>query len=125
MITIHGLDHIVLRTRDVAAMVAFYCDVLGCTIDNEQPDFGLTQLRAGSNLIDLVLIEGAIEMATRNVDHFCLRVKNFDYEAMQAYLAEHGIAVKRYGQRYSAQGLSYSFYIDDPEGNEVELCELL
>src|SRR3546814_18335654 len=49
-----GLDQVVLRVRDVAAMQAFYCDVLGCTVEKRQEAIGLLQLRAGDSLIDLV-----------------------------------------------------------------------
>ncbi|MGN5480153.1 hypothetical protein ACTMU2_35265 [Cupriavidus basilensis] len=39
--------HLVLRTADVEAWVRrFYVDVLGCSVEREQPPFGLTQLRA-------------------------------------------------------------------------------
>jgi glyoxylase I family protein len=31
------LDHVVLRVRDVAAMQAFYCGVLGCRLERERP----------------------------------------------------------------------------------------
>lgn len=59
-INIDSLDHVVLRVHDVERMVEFYCQVLGCRIDRQQTDLGLTQLRAGSILIDLVSVDGEI-----------------------------------------------------------------
>ena len=58
---IHGIDHIVLRVRELPRSLAFYCELLGCTIEREQPQLGLTQLRAGSSLIDLVTLDRAAE----------------------------------------------------------------
>ncbi len=52
MFSILGLDHVVLRAANVPRMVHFYCQVLGCTLERERPDLGLTQLRAGNSLID-------------------------------------------------------------------------
>ena len=57
MLTIIGIDHIVLRTDKLTQMVHFYCDILGCTLEREtDPAIGLTQLRAGNALIDIVNI---------------------------------------------------------------------
>lgn len=59
MIEIIGLDHIVLRTDNLALMLRFYRDTLGCPIERETT-FGLTQLRAGNALIDLVDVDSNI-----------------------------------------------------------------
>ena len=53
MLTIKHLDHVVLRVTDLRAMMAFYTDVLGCSVEKVQEALGLYQLRAGSALIDL------------------------------------------------------------------------
>ncbi|HEX9446714.1 MAG TPA: VOC family protein, partial [Dongiaceae bacterium] len=55
-----GLDHLVLRIRDRARMVSFYCEVLGCTVERAQPEIGLTQLRTGRSLIDFVDLDGTL-----------------------------------------------------------------
>ncbi|PXA89083.1 VOC family virulence protein, partial [Caulobacter sp. D5] len=55
-----GLDHLVLRVRDPKAMERFYVDILGCTVENRQDAVGLTQLRAGAQLIDLVDVTGRL-----------------------------------------------------------------
>ena len=53
MFKILQLDHIVLRVRDVDAMLRFYIDVLGCAMERQQEELGLYQVRAGASLIDL------------------------------------------------------------------------
>src|SRR5690348_12634311 len=123
MFTPRGLDHIVLRVRDAAAMRTFYCDVLGCAFEREQPEIGLLQLRAGASLIDLVDVEGKLGrkggappgMGARNVDHFCLRVEPWDETAILDHLRAHAVAIGEIGQRYGAEGNGPSIYIDDPE----------
>lgn len=129
MINIREIDHLVLRVTDLKAMLQFYCDVLGCRVEREQPELGLTQLRAGRSLIDLITVseklgrEGgaAPGVEGRNVDHFCLRVDPFEAEAVTAHLNQHGINAREVASRYGAEGEGPSIYITDPEGNVVEL----
>src|SRR5512132_2527305 len=63
MLRVREIDHIVLRVTDLVAMLRFYRDILGCPVDREQIDLGLTQLRAGRSLIDLVTVDGALGRA--------------------------------------------------------------
>lgn len=123
------IDHVVLRVRGVAAMQAFYCDVLGCTVERDQEAIGLLQLRAGSSLIDLIDVAGKLGSMGgaapgeegRNMDHVCLRVEPFDRESIVAHLDAHGVRVGEFGSRYGAMGEGPSQYLFDPEGNMVEL----
>lgn len=126
---IREIDHLVLRVRDLASMLRFYCDILGCTIERRQDDVGLVQLRAGRSLLDLVPVDGKLGRAGgaapgpqgRNLDHFCFRVEPFDEPALRRELEAQGIRVGRLAQRFGAEGKGPSIYIDDPEGNVVEL----
>ena len=126
---VREIDHLVLRVRDLDAMLRFYGGVLGCTIERRQDDIGLVQLRAGRSLIDLVPVDGVLGRAGgaaparegRNVDHFCLRVEPFDEASLRAELAAHGIAAGPLAMRFGAEGEGPSLYLDDPEGNVVEL----
>jgi len=128
-IRILHLDHVVLRVVDVERMVRFYRDVLGCTEERINPEMGLTQLRGGSSLIDLVTVDGAIGVEGgrapgaegRNVDHLCFRVETWDEVAVSAHLAAYGVEPGRVKERYGADGFGPSMYIVDPEGNRVEL----
>jgi catechol 2,3-dioxygenase-like lactoylglutathione lyase family enzyme len=128
------IDHIVLRTDRYRELIDFYCDVLGCTLERETSDeVGLTQLRAGDSLIDIVNVVGELGKAGgpslneegNNVDHFCLQIEPVGEEALQAYLRENGVAVEEYQDRYGAQGLGRSIYLKDIAGNTVELRNVM
>lgn len=129
MIRIRELDHIVLRVVDLERMARFYMEVLGCAVEREQAEIGLYQLRAGRSLIDLIPVDRKLGQAGgaapgpegRNVDHFCFRVEPFDEAAIQAHLAAHGVPAGPAEARYGAEGEGPSIYVQDPEGNTVEL----
>ena len=57
-IHIREIDHVVIRVADLDSLTRFYCDVLGCSLEKEQRDIGLIQLRAGRSLIDLLTFSG-------------------------------------------------------------------
>ena len=118
---IKGLDHVVLRVADLERAVRFYCGVLGCKEERRVESISLVQLRAGAALIDLVPAEGAPEVAGGNMDHFCLRIEPFDEAGLRAHLGSHGIEVGEVARRYGAEGHGPSLYIQDPDGNTVEL----
>jgi len=129
MFQIRDIDHIVLRVRDLEAMIDFYCSVLGCSVEWRRPDIGLVHLRAGNAMIDLVPVDG--ELGRRggaapgsdghNLDHVCLRVHPFDVEAIVAHLQSHNVQVGEIRSRFGAQGEGVSIYLCDPEGNAIEL----
>src|SRR5580765_8699397 len=129
MIQILGLDHLVLRVRDARRMTRFYCEVLGCQVERVREELGLTHLRAGASMIDLVAVDGELGRKGgtpagsegRNVDHFCLRVEPFDAAALVSHLASHGVTAGEVKQRFGAEGTGPSLYLTDPEGNVVEL----
>ena len=126
---IREIDHVVIRVRDVDRAIAFYCGVLGCAEERRVDKLGLIQLRAGGSLIDLVDVAlplgqqgGASPGAEgRNMDHFCVRVEPFDEAAIRAHLAAHGVEAGPVETRYGAEGNGPSIYLNDPEGNVVEL----
>lgn len=128
-LTVSGIDHIVLRVRDLDASLGFYRDVLGCPLERRRDDLGLLQLRAGGSLIDLVPVDGVIGKrggpaageAGHNVDHVCLRIAGFEPERVRAQLARAGIEIESEGVRYGSSGDGWSISVRDPDGNGVEL----
>lgn len=132
MFRIRELDHVVIRARDFDAMIRFYTDVLGCPVERRLEDFGLAQLRAGSSLIDLVEATGKLGAlggappggpgsGGRNLDHFCLRVEPWEPAAIRAALEARGVECSEVATRYGAEGYGPSLYVQDPEGNTIEL----
>ncbi len=120
-IAIKGLDHVVLRVADLERAIRFYCEVLGCTEERRVESIGLVQLRAGASLIDLVPADSAPEVAGGNMDHFCLRIEPFDEAELRVHLTAHGVEVGEVARRYGAEGQGPSLYLQDPDGNTVEL----
>jgi catechol 2,3-dioxygenase-like lactoylglutathione lyase family enzyme len=128
-IVLQGIDHLVLRVRDMDAMRGFYCDVLGATHVAYRPEFGMSHLKVGNSMIDLVAVDGPLGKPggaapgkeARNLDHFCLRVEPFDLAAIISHLGRQGVAVGEIRRRYGAEGNGVSIYVTDPEGNTVEL----
>ena len=125
---LRGLDHVVILVRDMERAKRFYCEVVGCQPDRDLPQYGMTQLRAGRSLIDLVDIggdEGKWAMPPveggRNMDHLCLAADDFDLDRLRRHLASHGIEIAEEGVRYGASGEGYSVYFRDPFGNQIEL----
>ena len=124
-----GIDHVVLRVSDVERSIAFYCGVFGCTVERRLEDAGIYQLRAGRSLIDLVDVNAPLGRKGgpapgpdgHNMDHFALRIEPFDEAAIRAHLASHGIEAGELKRRYGAEKEGPSIYIEDPDGNRVEL----
>ncbi len=126
---IEGIDHLVLRVSNLAESRKFYEGLLGCVMERELPDLGLFQLRAGKQLIDLVLIGsqlgGVSEVVqeNRNQDHFCLTVAPFEPDVITEMMVAAGVICSEVGTRYGADGYGLSIYVTDPDGNTVELKE--
>jgi glyoxylase I family protein len=129
VIHIRDIDHVVLRVKDIDAMRRFYCDVLGATHVAWRPEFGMSHLRAGASMIDLITVDGPLGRPggaapgreARNMDHLCLRVEPFDPDAIVAHLKKHRVPVGEIRRRFGAEGNGVSIYLTDPEGNTVEL----
>ena len=130
MIEVRKIDHLVLRTADVPGMVRFYRDVLGCRVERSlPPDTGLTQVRAGDALIDLVAVDSELGRAGggppgedgNNLDHFCLELKDIGQSELRDWLVSHDVECGEFETRYGAAGFGPSIYIQDPDGNTIEL----
>jgi catechol 2,3-dioxygenase-like lactoylglutathione lyase family enzyme len=115
-----GLDHIVLRVRDQEVSKSFYCDNLGCTVDDINERISLVQLRFGEQLIDL--LPEAAGAARGGLDHFCLSIKCDDLGKVAEELRGRGVTLDSdVVSRRGAYGRGPSIYIKDPDGYRIEL----
>ncbi|HZX83723.1 MAG TPA: VOC family protein [Reyranella sp.] len=116
---VERIDHVVLRCRDLGAMVRFYEQALGFNVERKLDRISLVQMRAGASLLDLIAAERPQDAA--NMDHLCFRIEPFDRDAIVTRLAPFGISVGETVERYGAEGNGPSVYFHDPEGNQIEL----
>jgi catechol 2,3-dioxygenase-like lactoylglutathione lyase family enzyme len=81
-------------------------------------------------MIDLVSIEGPLgkkggaapAAGARNLDHLCVRVEPFDETVIRRHLAEHNVQPSGPATvNFGAEGEGPSLYIEDPDGNVIEL----
>lgn len=127
-IHIKEMDHIVLAVADVERSLAFYVDVLGL-----QPE-RVDEFRAGKvgfpsvrispdTLIDLQKPRTeAVDAPRKNMDHFCLVLETADWDTLLPYLKDRNVPiVTQPVSRWGAHGTATSIYIQDPDGNQVEL----
>ncbi len=125
-IRVLAIDHVVLRTSKLDAMLQFYCELLNCAVERTLPDLGLVQLRAGNALIDLVPIDKEQDTDSTwpnvgNMEHLCLRIADMNEQVLVQILRQQNIKVPEFAERYGAEGFGRSVYITDPESNVVEL----
>jgi catechol-2,3-dioxygenase len=108
--------------------LTFYREILGCSVENELPEYGMVQLRAGAALIDLVDLDSREGQwacpqvaGGRNLDHVCIAVAKYDERKLRRHLAAHGVTIIEEGMHRGARGDSLSIYVQDPSGNTIEL----
>jgi catechol 2,3-dioxygenase len=125
-IAIQGLAEVVLNVHDMQRALGFYRDLLGLEVisppDRPNPMF----LRAGAAtdvlpaLVVLVQLPPDAEAFAkpRTLHHLALAISPDDFEPVRADLMARGFTV-RTGEHPVLP--SRTMYIDDPDGNEVEL----
>lgn len=130
IVTVTGLDHLVLITADVDRSLDFYCGLLGLEGDRVDEwragDVPFPSVRIDdTTIIDLfptsmVEADGGGAELGRNLDHFCVTIEACDLDAVAA---SGRVEVVRGPQDhlFGAQGYATSLYIADPDGNTVEL----
>ncbi|MER6847599.1 VOC family protein [Streptomyces flaveolus] len=118
-----GFDHLVLNVADVERSLAFYTGPLG--LDPVRVDewrdgkVPFPSVRVSpTTIIDLVEAAADGERGS-NVDHICLVVEPLDWQQV----VDSGVftVLDGPGERFGARGTAVSLYVEDPDGNTVEL----
>ncbi|MCD9144846.1 VOC family protein [Streptomyces albireticuli] len=115
-----GFDHLVLNVSDIERALAFYTGPLG--LEPVRVD----EWRAGKVPFPSVRVSPTtiIDLFKRdrgesNVDHICLVVEPLDWQTVidsGTFTVTDGP-----GSRFGARGDGQSLYVQDPDGNTVEL----
>jgi len=131
MITVTGLDHFVLRVRDLEASLAFYRDILGLRIefleDYHAGRRPFVSARVGAQLIDLVpdpTYDPTTGSAHGGFLHCCVEIEPRLTDIIP-WLKARGVSVieDQPVPRMGARGMGLSTYVTDPDGYVVELKE--
>lgn len=125
---VQELGHLVLYVRDVARSANFYRDVLGWTQilpDDGQRPVGIAAFSGGRTHHELLLIEVGpdakpVPGAPRvGLYHFGLKVGDDDNDLRQ--MLDRVEAAGAHVVGASDHTVTHSLYIEDPDGNEIEL----
>lgn len=121
-----SLDHLVLCVDDVPTTCEFYARVLGMEPREERP--GKWSLHFGVNKISLQDAQSVPPMAAGTVPgsgNFCL-LTDVPLGEVIAHLAREGVEIiEGPGERAGAVGPLSSVYVNDPDGNLVEISNQL
>ncbi|MGI5489046.1 VOC family protein [Microtetraspora malaysiensis] len=115
-----AFDHLVLNVRDVERALEFYAGTLGLEEERvaewraDKAPFPSVRVNE-STIIDLV----HRPRGDSNVDHICLVVDPVDWQQV----IDSGVFTVLEGpvSRFGARGVAQSVYVQDPDGNTVEL----
>jgi catechol 2,3-dioxygenase-like lactoylglutathione lyase family enzyme len=118
VVKVVGFDHVVINTMNAEALLAFYCDELG--LEPVRVD----EWRNGEVLFPSVRINPQTivdlfpaDRTGQNMNHFCLVIEPTDLDAIAARFPD----AQRADGLFGAQGFASSVYVNDPDGNTVEL----
>ncbi|MEK7286919.1 MAG: VOC family protein [Nitrospirota bacterium] len=121
LLPLSGLWHLALRVKNLAQSRTFYCDLLGMKVVWE-PDPENIYLTLGKDNLALHQIPSGtqlIQAAQHPLDHFGFMVESkahVDYIAAKMEQSKIAIVTP---VRLHRDG-SYSFYINDPDGNRIQ-----
>lgn len=120
-IPVTGVSELVLEVVDLAAAEAFYAGALGLPVVERWPHREAIWVMAGERTriglwrpqVGLAGGRGGIHV------HYAMHLAEADYDAAVARLRERGLEVGEH--RFGGYGGSRAAYVDDPDGNVVEL----
>ena len=119
MIPVSGVSELVLEVVDLEAAEEFYAGVLGLPVVERWPQREAIWVMAGEQTriglwrpqVGLAGGRGGVHV------HFALRIAEQDYDAAVEHLRSRGQAV----EEIAFEGSGRAVYVDDPDGNVVEL----
>ena len=130
MSRVEGLAEIVLWVADIEAALQFYRDMFGLEVISPPnlPNKFLKVAQPGGIPEMIVLVPHPHpdsyfpthkEKEKRVLHHLAFRVSRHEYDALETQFIEAGVEV-RHGVHPVLKDVR-TFYVDDPDGNEVEV----
>ena len=128
---IQSLDHLVLTVTDMDRTIAFYRDVLGMEVVQFTPTDGSTRYALGFGAQKINLHQASAEfdpkaaLPTPGSADLCF-LSETPLTDWLTHFTAHGVAVEDGPvPRTGAQGPLLSVYVRDPDGNLIEVSNLV
>jgi catechol 2,3-dioxygenase-like lactoylglutathione lyase family enzyme len=103
-----GIDHVSVLVNDLQRSAAFYQSVFGMGPVSEDKPNQILRLGMKGTIVSL-----RHEGPSGIVDHFAIRVDNFNRDAVTEQLKQHGLTPQ--------QNVQFGFHIKDPDGVVVQI----
>jgi len=118
-IPVTGVNELVLEVVDLEAAERFYADVLGFPVVDRWPGREAIWVMAGDRTrIGLWRPQVGLHGGRGGLHvHFAMHIEDADFDAAVDHLEARGCEVKQ----TEFEGAGRSAYVDDPDGNVVEL----
>jgi catechol 2,3-dioxygenase-like lactoylglutathione lyase family enzyme len=118
-IPVNGVSELVLEVQDLEAAERFYAGVLGLPVVDRWPDREAIWVMAGERTriglwrpqVGLAGGQGGAHV------HYAMKIAEEDYDGALERIRSQGLEVKE----IAFEGAGRSLYVDDPDGNVVEL----
>lgn len=125
------LDHLVINAKNVEKTTHFYRDLLGCDIErwdayvNAEVKFPSLRI-SDTFIIDVfppaMWLNDKQTASTPNINHFCIATTPVHWQHIFNYVKDSGISlVKGPDEFWGARGNGISIFVQDPEGNTLEV----
>lgn len=102
------IDHISVQVADMASSIAFYENVFGLKVLNEDKENEIVRMG-----VTRIIVSLHRKAPVGIVDHYAIAIEGFDRAAVTAELAKHGLTAE--------ENLDYGFFVRDPEGVPVQI----
>jgi catechol 2,3-dioxygenase-like lactoylglutathione lyase family enzyme len=107
-----GLDHVVLKCRDIGATKEFYVGVLGMAVAYQSDTYLF--LKCGAQTLALFRGDSGLPSEGRELDHVAFTVRQ-SFDETIARLNDHGIDVQ------TRPSDPRCIYFDDPDGHRIQI----
>lgn len=102
------IDHISRQVTDLTKAIAFYQDVFGLKVLNEDKENKIARMG-----VDKVIVSLHEKPPAEIVDHFAIAIDGFNKDTVTAELAKRGLKTE--------ENLDYGFFVRDTEGYPVQI----
>jgi catechol 2,3-dioxygenase-like lactoylglutathione lyase family enzyme len=111
-----AVHHVAVNVTDAEEGIAFYTDVLGGTVRDDRPDFGIggAWIQFGATQVHLI----ELEVPPRMGQHFAVLVADID-EAVSELRAK-GLQI----DDPTVVGTDRQTFVEDPFGNAIEIHQV-